>query len=58
MDPNNAPAHINLGQAMLVLRQPEKAAQHFEDVLRINPGHDAAIAKLKEAEAMGKQPTP
>ena len=38
LDPRNAETHFNLGMAVEFSGQPSRAAQHYRDALRLQPG--------------------
>jgi TolB-like protein/Tfp pilus assembly protein PilF len=37
LDPNNARAHFNFGNGLLLFGEPEKGIPHFEKAIRLNP---------------------
>ncbi len=47
--PENADAHATQGWAYLHTNKPKEALKHFDEALRIEPGHDYARAGLVEA---------
>lgn len=47
--PNNPVAHANEGWRQLYLRQPEKAMQHFQEALRLDPTSQYAQSGIIEA---------
>jgi tetratricopeptide (TPR) repeat protein len=47
--PENAGAHATQGWALLHTNKPKEALKHFDEALRIEPGHDYARAGMVEA---------
>lgn len=47
--PENADAHATQGWALMHTNKPKQALKHFEEALRIEPGHEYARAGLVEA---------
>lgn len=45
LDPNNARAHFNFGNGLLLVGEPGKAIPHFEKAIRLNP-HDPNAANF------------
>jgi hypothetical protein len=53
--PQNVAAHFMLGDAYSSLDQLDKAVEHYTAVLRINPNHAPARAKLEAVEAIRRR---
>jgi Tfp pilus assembly protein PilF len=51
LQPDYAPAHINLGVAFMKLYQPDEASRQFEETLRLEPTNRFALEHLKQAQA-------
>ena len=50
LDPNDARAHNDLGVALVQLGEYEKAAEQFDDTLRIDPNYSDAKRNLEYAQ--------
>jgi len=48
-DPENAEAHIDLGNTFLQLGRPREAAGEYREALRISPSNDLARRSLNAA---------
>jgi len=46
--PDNAKAHINLGQALAALGQRDEAIAQFKEALRLNPNEREAREQLNK----------
>ena len=51
LNPNSAPAHANLGLALLASGKPRESIPEFEAALRLRPELKAAADNLRRAQA-------
>jgi len=51
LNPNNAPAHANLGSVLLASGKAQESIPEFEAALRLDPKSKAAADGLRQAQA-------